>query len=225
VLPFRGLFFTSPVLALALPGFGLLRRADPRAAWVCPGVSLGFLLLVASFHAWHGGFAPGPRYLIPALPILFLPAALAMLRAPRVAALLAAPSAVAMLAIASVAVEIPNSYSNPLFEFVLPQLARGRVAVNPQGLDQLRPDPAYLSGAGPENASSFNLGELVWPYQAWSLAPLLLLWLALGAILARWTHAAGASVGAAGGGTRSATLLQARRARSEPKASGDRGNR
>ncbi len=195
VLPFRGLFFTSPILALAPLGYGALRRTDPRAAWVCLAVPLGFLVLVASFHAWHGGFAPGPRYLIPCLPFLFVPAALVARRIPRIAAALAGLSVAAMLAITSVAVEIPTSASNPLFQFVLPQLAQGRVAVNPQGLDQLRPDPRSFAGKAPENASSFNLGELLWPHRAWSLVPLLGLWLALATLLVRRTRAARAAVG------------------------------
>jgi hypothetical protein len=199
VLPQRGLLYSSPLLALAPLGVGALRRADPGAARVALAVPLGFLLLVASFHAWQGGFAPGPRYLVPCLPFLFLPTALAMRRWPRLAAGLAALSVAAMLAIASVAVEIPSSVANPLFGFALPQLARGRVSVNPQGLDQLLPDPAYLVGEAPDGPSSFNLGELLWPHRAWSLAPLLALWLVLGLALARWTRA---ERGAAAGGAR-----------------------
>jgi hypothetical protein len=66
---YRGLLFTSPVLILAAVGWPALRRARPAAAFVCAGIVIAFVLLIASFYAWHGGWAPGARYLIPCLPL------------------------------------------------------------------------------------------------------------------------------------------------------------
>ncbi len=186
--PYRGLLFTSPLLVLAPFGVRALHRADARAAWIGVAVPAAFWLLIASFHSWHGGWAPGPRYLVPSLPFLFLPVAFAMARVRAAAVALAVISVSAMLAITLVAVEVPKSVRNPLFDFVLPHLAGGRVSANPQGLDD------YFHGRGrrhrivPETWGSFNLGELVFPHRVASVAPLLACWGAAGAWLVRRRH-------------------------------------
>lgn len=73
--PFRGLFFYSPVLLLVLAGVYLATKS-PRA-WtptlVAGGGFLLMFLFVCSSVMWWGGFAVGPRYLAPALPMLAIP--------------------------------------------------------------------------------------------------------------------------------------------------------
>lgn len=79
---FRGLFLLAPVLLLALPGAAAgLRRPETRGifAAVCAG-ALGFFLFVSSSIMWWGGFAAGPRYLAPAIPLLALPLGIAIAR-------------------------------------------------------------------------------------------------------------------------------------------------
>lgn len=71
---FRGLFFYSPVLLFSLPGYvRWWKQGKQRAAW---WVSLGSIVVMFLFNAssimWWGGFAIGPRYLLPALPFLAL---------------------------------------------------------------------------------------------------------------------------------------------------------
>jgi hypothetical protein len=75
VTPFRGVFVSSPVLVLGVLG---LRRLFREKEWRLDG--LLFLALLAfffvfncSFNGWHGGWATGPRYLLPAFPFLALP--------------------------------------------------------------------------------------------------------------------------------------------------------
>ena len=77
--PVRGLFFASPVLLLGVVGLvRMLRSRDARAeGWLCAGMIGHILAFNMTFKAWHGGWACGPRYLIPALPFLALPIALA----------------------------------------------------------------------------------------------------------------------------------------------------
>lgn len=78
--PFRGLFPLSPWLLLAIPGFVIWwRRGHARAAWwVTLTCALAMFAFNASSHMWWGGFAVGPRYLLPGLPFLALGAAVAM---------------------------------------------------------------------------------------------------------------------------------------------------
>lgn len=72
---FRGLFVLSPWLLLALPGFWLWYRSGRyRAEWL---VALASVVVIFLFNSssvmWWGGFAIGPRYLLPALPFMALP--------------------------------------------------------------------------------------------------------------------------------------------------------
>jgi len=73
--PFRGLFFLSPVLLLAIPGFVAWWRSREHRSEFAVAVSsvLGFFLFNSSSIMWWGGFSIGPRYLVPILPFLALP--------------------------------------------------------------------------------------------------------------------------------------------------------
>jgi hypothetical protein len=72
---YRGLFFLSPVLILAIAGavWMVRSRVALRELAVSIGVFLAFLLVVVSFNNWDGGSAIGPRYLLPAVPFLAVP--------------------------------------------------------------------------------------------------------------------------------------------------------
>jgi hypothetical protein len=77
---FRGLFILSPVLLLALPGFVMWhrsRRLRPEFAVALFSV-LAMFLFNASSIMWWGGFAIGPRYLLPGLPFMALAVAFAI---------------------------------------------------------------------------------------------------------------------------------------------------
>lgn len=69
----RGLLVTSPVLVAAAFGLYLLWRRGLRAeAGVCAAVTVAFLIAECGYFDPYGGFSPGPRYFIPALPFLAL---------------------------------------------------------------------------------------------------------------------------------------------------------
>ena len=87
--PFRGLFFGAPVLAMSVIGWWKMRARWPAEAWLAAAMFGLFFLVNISFFGWHGGFASGPRYLIPALPFLALPMALGLVKFPRFGAALA----------------------------------------------------------------------------------------------------------------------------------------
>ena len=75
VSPYRGIFFLAPVTIMSLYGlFVWLREKTWVAeARLCLGVFAFFFLVNVCFNGYHGGFAAGPRYLVPGLPFLALP--------------------------------------------------------------------------------------------------------------------------------------------------------
>jgi len=88
--PFRGLFFLAPVLVLGV--YGIVRwirekRFVPETR-LCWGVFTFFFVVNICFNGYHGGFAAGPRYLVPGIPFLALPLVVGFMRWPRVAWLL-----------------------------------------------------------------------------------------------------------------------------------------
>lgn len=137
--PYRGLFFLSPFLLLAVPGFYQLLRSDrwraEAAAWLA--IVIAQLLLVSAWYDWRGGFAVGPRNLLLVVPFLMPPVAAAanawwnsrMQR--RVAQALFAVSFVAVW-IASVSGQdfAPIDVARPLSDFFWPRFRTGDVARN-----------------------------------------------------------------------------------------------
>jgi len=135
---FRGLFVLSPWLLLSAPGFVLWWRSGERRPelLVCLSSVLAFLWFNTSSIMWWGGFAVGPRYLLPSLPFMALPTVYAF-RGWRWRgvgwgiAMLFAWSWVATwgLTLAGQAFP-PDTIRDPLLEYALPHLARGNLARN-----------------------------------------------------------------------------------------------
>jgi hypothetical protein len=125
--PARGLFFYSPFLLLALPGFALLlRRREIRAeGLVYTTIFLFYAYFISSFGYWQSGGSVGPRHLTPLVPFLIPPVAatlrwIATRTVPFVRVALAAP-AFALFAVAILTVvltSIPWPY--PAFGFTNP---------------------------------------------------------------------------------------------------------
>lgn len=69
----KGLFVLSPLLAGAAVGLVLLWRAGRRPeAALAAGVTLAYWIYDAGYWTPFGGYTPGPRFLIPAVPLLAL---------------------------------------------------------------------------------------------------------------------------------------------------------
>lgn len=72
--PGRGLFLYSPILLLSLWGIIPFYRQFRAETGVAFSIILIHLLLYGQWFMWHGGYAWGPRFMIPTLPfwVLFL---------------------------------------------------------------------------------------------------------------------------------------------------------
>jgi hypothetical protein len=145
ISPFRGLFFIAPVLLLGIPGLILMwqTRKEYRSVTVLLALIIGgFLLYNSSSVMWWGGFAVGPRYLVPMIPFLALPIIFAFNW------LLPKPAG-RVIVILLVALSLFNVWTqtisgqsfpptdiegiaitNPLIEYSLPLLAQGDIARN-----------------------------------------------------------------------------------------------
>lgn len=191
ISPARGLFMTSPLLVLAIPGARAILREGgrlTREVWLALGVAASFLLFVASFSGWHGGSAAGPRYLLPVYPFVFLLAAAWLPRAPRAFAALGCLSVVINLGITVVGNELGYPDIDFPVGFVLVNLVGDHISLNPVPV----PWPHWMDGFPTADAAfdtwrftttyhAFNLGQIVFPQSLISVLPLLLFW----AVMAR----------------------------------------
>lgn len=136
VLPYRGLFFYSPFLLLAIPGLVIMWRRGWRAeALTCAISGAVFILAISAFWGWNGGRVDGPRYLVPSVPFLAFPV-LFWLESPSTAKRVL----LWVLGLASLALtwllflggtEFPISWFRyPLTHYTFPALARNQIAPN-----------------------------------------------------------------------------------------------
>ncbi|MFO0677988.1 MAG: hypothetical protein U0169_15740 [Polyangiaceae bacterium] len=158
---YRGLLFATPWLAAAVPGTIVLARRHRLETAVCVGAVLAFLWLNSSIPPWDGGWAAGPRYLVPMLPFLAVLAGGVFVRSSptpgpsSTAALvfvgtLGLCSVANMFAVTAVKPEIPTSAKRPYAEMIWPEFRAGHFAVSTQSIDMVD---------NPANA----------PRQAWNL--------------------------------------------------------
>lgn len=172
---YRGLFYAAPWLLAGLVGIALLarRRALRAEAAVCGGLVVAFVWLNASLVDWQGGWAMGPRYLVPCIPFLVIGAAGLVLfwRWGRAwAAWLAAAAVIGytvflMVAGTAVKPEVPVTEKRPFSRYLLPRLYAGQVAVSTQSIDSAGAPPT-----GPRQA--WNLGHAAGLDGLGTLAPL-----------------------------------------------------
>lgn len=136
---YRGLFFLAPWLLLALPGAVIWWRSrNARAVWWSAlGCVIAMFLFNGASVMWWGGFAVGPRYLLPTVPFLSLFAVFGMgllwrqpwRRAAVILVLLWSLIAVWGLTLAEQAFP-PDTIFRPFVEFVWPNWAMGNIARN-----------------------------------------------------------------------------------------------
>ena len=69
----RGLLVFSPIAVLTIPSFYLLGKSKRQEAIILGSVFLINLFTYAKWYMWNGGGSYGPRFLVPSLPLLFIP--------------------------------------------------------------------------------------------------------------------------------------------------------
>lgn len=139
--PFRGLFYVSPVLLLAAPGFWAWRQnAASRRGWaelaLCLWAVVSFFAFNSSSAMWWGGFAVGPAYLAPMIPFLALGLVFFLERwggRPWARALFIGLSVVSLFVVWAETIggqSFPDLTPNPLVAISLPRLLAGDIARN-----------------------------------------------------------------------------------------------
>lgn len=73
--PGRSILVYSPALLVALPGWRAFGRRHRDVAIACVAIFVARWLFVGLRSDWWGGWAIGPRYLLPVVPFLLLPLA------------------------------------------------------------------------------------------------------------------------------------------------------
>jgi hypothetical protein len=183
ISPYRGLFFVSPILLLAVAGLAVMKRNAEY--WSLIAIAASFILVIASFNGWHGGFAFGPRYLVPIIPLLGIPMMAVRLRPILiVAAIAAAILSVGVNFIATATDPMPSSaLPHPVSRYLVPAFFTGQIG------ERTRRDIGYETPSVAHVAlprESGNLGEFIFGQRKLASVIPIVLWLAGGfAILLR----------------------------------------
>jgi hypothetical protein len=149
----RGLVRLAPWFIAALAGLVAVRDRRVRAeVIVCAAIALVFVVYNAGYYLPFGGWTPGPRFLLPALPFAavlvgFVPSQLRLFTALLMAA------AIGLMFAATVTMpNAPERFTDPLKELWLPRLRSGEFAEASAwirwGLDGLSGVAVLLIGAG-----------------------------------------------------------------------------
>ncbi|MDE3155296.1 MAG: hypothetical protein KGN76_09340 [Acidobacteriota bacterium] len=184
---YRGLLPIAPILALApvLMGWLWYRRPEARKALVAGAlIVVYYVLLNASYQYWDGGWAFGPRHLVPALPFLCLGFALAWRDGGRfgralLAALFLYGAAVSLVAV-STTPQPPADYRKPLTQLLLPAFLHGELGINHQSF-LVSAEPAPLLDRSVKYWA-WNVGQLAGLPGLASLLPLLFVWIGAGGL-------------------------------------------
>ncbi len=70
--PYRGLFWYSPILLLAIPGWLMLGRKISSLVWLILALTLLQIVSFAAWWSWDGGIVWGPRFLLTVTPLIAL---------------------------------------------------------------------------------------------------------------------------------------------------------
>ncbi|HTS08122.1 MAG TPA: hypothetical protein VMP68_21305 [Candidatus Eisenbacteria bacterium] len=177
----RGLFFASPVMAGAVAGLWFLGKQHRGPAIVAAVIALYYFLFNASFYWWKAGLTFGPRYAGACIPLLCLGLGLAWTRASKpwrgVFIALAVISVFLTVMVVSTSSQLAMQDSCPIVHSSWPAFWAGHLATNSESM--LLPTES-MNGAG-----AFNLGQIFGLHGLAALTPLIAMWGAVAATMAR----------------------------------------
>jgi hypothetical protein len=125
----RGLIVLAPWFVLAPFGLLAARNRAVRAEVVaCAAICVAFLVYNSGAINAFGGWTPGPRYLLPALPFAAVLVALAPARLRSLTATLIAVSVATMFLATITMPNAPEAYENPLVQLWIPRAVGGELA-------------------------------------------------------------------------------------------------
>ncbi|MFB3895789.1 MAG: hypothetical protein ACE14V_05745 [bacterium] len=132
VSPYRGLFFWSPVLILGLIGLFFMKK-DTRFRkefWLFLYIIIAFFIFNFSYYTWWGGWATGPRHIIPMLPFLSIPMLYCFSRWTKLSIGLTCISMVVLFIATAADPQVPEHILYPLWQFAIPKLLDGYPTLN-----------------------------------------------------------------------------------------------
>jgi hypothetical protein len=131
---YRGMFFYAPALAIVALAYARARRLDIlRQDLVTPLglLAICYLGLVSSYFVWWGGWAYGPRHLIPLAMLLFYEGLPPMARTLTLRRWLHLLSLFGLFMVwiskATALYLLPEQFTNPVFEVSLPSFLHGQL--------------------------------------------------------------------------------------------------
>lgn len=139
--PGRSVLLYSPALIVALPGARALWRRHRGVATLVLAVFVVRWVFVASRSDWWGGWAIGPRYLLPIVPLLVLPLAEVLARATTRARQAAVALALALSGAAGM-----HLASHSIFEWMLALTTTGTYHMNYLGRSHWIPSASPYVG-------------------------------------------------------------------------------
>jgi hypothetical protein len=177
--PYKSIFLYSPILLASLVSFPLFFRRHRWEGWLLGLIVIAHLVLFATWYMWWGGFAWGPRFLVPLTPLL------AVTLPPLIEAVLTRGSlpaklALAALALLSTAVQVLGVSVN----FVLYEIKLREIFPAPEVNPALYDPPAlyaprYSPILGQLQLLSREYSDLAWLGPDWIDWPVLVFTLGL----------------------------------------------
>jgi hypothetical protein len=178
---YRGLLPLAPLVAVTPIGLVMVARtpARRRQVFVAGAIVAFYLLLNASYYYWEGGWAYGPRQMMPALPFLALGLAPLWDSWGRIGRVLLSAGWLWGAALALVAVSTtpqpPSNYAAPVRELLWPAFKDGDLSLNNQTFVSYSAQAGLLRG-NPALHAAWNLGQLAGLHGRLSLLPLGVVW-------------------------------------------------
>ncbi|HEY0548972.1 MAG TPA: hypothetical protein VGF13_05185, partial [Verrucomicrobiae bacterium] len=126
----QGLFVWSPVLLLALVGYGQMRRTPKELFLVTYWVPLLQVVAISAYFLPRAGGTLGPRLLSSVLPLMALPVVLGIARFPRTGLMLTAISVLLTTFATVIDICIDPNIENPLLHYYVPTFLAQKFSPN-----------------------------------------------------------------------------------------------